>query len=91
MAKLQGLEYWENHMLLREHTLVCDVFDSTMMRQSMDEAKIHYAESKQDSNAQNPSKFKYDEYIDWQQSVITYLTFKKGVTLYASIPLYYVI
>ena len=78
-------------MLLRGHTLFCDGFDSAMMRQSMDEANIHYAESKQNRDAQTPSKFKYDEWIDWQQSVITYLTFKKGVTMYASIPLYYVI
>ena len=39
-------------------------------------------------HAQNQSKFKYDEWIDWQQSVITYLTSKKSVT---SISLYNVI
>ena len=32
MAKLQGLAYWENEMLLRGHTLVCGGFDSAMMR-----------------------------------------------------------
>ena len=74
MAKLQGLAYWENQMLLHGHNLVCDGFDSAMIRQSMDDAKIHYAKSKRDSDAQTPSKFKYNEWIDWQQSVITYLT-----------------
>ena len=78
-------------MILRGHTLVCDGFDSAMMRQSMDDAKIHYAESKQDSDAQTPSKSKYDECIDWQQSFITYLTSRKSVTPSASIYLYYVI
>ena len=57
----------------------------------MDDAEIHYAESKQDSDAQTPSKFKYDEWIDWQQSVINYLNSNKSVTLSASISLYYVI
>ena len=64
MEKLQGISYWANHILLRGHTLVCGGFDSTMMRQSMNDAKIHYAESKQDSDTQTPSKFKYDECID---------------------------
>ena len=91
MAKLQGLTYWANHMILRGHTLVCDGFDYEMMRQLMDGADIHYAESKRDSDAQIPTKFKYDEWIEWQQSVITYLTSKKSVTPSASIYLYYVI
>ena len=62
-----------------------------MMRQLMDDAEIHYAKSKQDSDAQTPSKFNYDEWIDWQQSVITYLTSKKSGTPSTSIYLYYVI
>ena len=66
MAKLQGLAYWANKMLLRGHTLVCDGFDYAMMQQSMDDAEIHYAKSKLDSDAQTPSKFKYDEWIYWQ-------------------------
>ena len=44
MAKLQGLTYWANQILLRGHNLVCDGFDDAVMRQSMDDAKIHYAE-----------------------------------------------
>ena len=91
MAKLQVLVYWENQMLLHGHTLVCDGFDYEIMRQSMDDAKIHYTKSKHDSNAQTPSKSKYDEWIDWQQIVLTYLISKKSVTLSASISLYYVI
>ena len=91
MEKLRGLAYWANQMLLRGHTLVCDGFDSEMMRQSMDDAEIHYTKSKRDSDAQTPSKFRYDEWIDWQESVITYLTSKKSVTRYSSISLYYVI
>ena len=62
-----------------------------MMRKSIDDAEIHYAKSKRDSDVQSPSKFNYDEWIDWQQSVITYLTSKKSVTLSASISLYSVI
>ena len=46
---------------------------------------------KKDNDAQNPSKFKYDECIDWQQSFITDLTSKKIVNPSASISLYYVI
>ena len=62
-----------------------------MMQQSMNDAEIYYVESKRDSDAQTPSKFKYYEWIYWQQSVITYLTTKKSVTPSASISLYYVI
>ena len=91
MAKLQGLVYWANKMLLRGNTLVCNGFDSELMRKSVDDAEIHYAKSKRESDAQTPSKLKHDEWIDWQQSVITYLTSKKSITLYASIFLDYVI
>ena len=66
MAKLQGLAYRENQMLLRGHTLVYDGFDSATMRQLMDDGKNHYIESKRNSDAQTPSKFNYDEWIDWQ-------------------------
>ena len=31
MAKLQGLAYWENQMILHGNTLVCGGFDSAMM------------------------------------------------------------
>ena len=58
ISKLQGLAYWANQMLLRGNPLVLDGFDSAIMRQSMDDANIHYAESKQDSNAQTLYKFK---------------------------------
>ena len=78
-------------MLLRGHILGCNDFGSAMMRQSMDDTKIHYSESKQDSDAPTHSKFKYDSWIDWQKSVINYLTSKKSVTPSASISLYYVI
>ena len=57
MAKLQGLTYWANQMLLRGNTLVCDGFDSAMMWKSMDDAEIHYDESKRDSDAQTSYKF----------------------------------
>ena len=33
MAKLQGLAYWANQMLLLGHTLVCDGFDAAMIWQ----------------------------------------------------------
>ena len=57
----------------------------------MDDDEIHYAKSKQHIDAQTPSKFKYDEWIDWQKRFLTYLTSKKSVTPSASISLYYVI
>ena len=63
MAKLQGHAYC---------TLVCDGFDAAMMQQLMDDAEIHYAESKQDSDAQTPYKFKYDEWIDWKNCYYLY-------------------
>ena len=91
MSKLQGLAYWAKQMILRGHTLVCDGFYSAMMRQLMDESEIHYSKSKHDRDYETPSKFKYDERIDWQHSVITYLTYEKSVTPFSSISLYYVI
>ena len=60
MAKIQGLAYWENQMLLCGNTLVCNGFDAAMMRKLMGDAEILYVKSKQDSNAQTPSKFNYD-------------------------------
>ena len=54
MEKIQGISYLANHMLLHEHSLVCDGFDAAMMRQSMDDAKIHYAESKQETAMLKP-------------------------------------
>ena len=66
-------------------------FDSTIMRQSMDDAEIHYAKSKQDRDSQTLSKFKYDEWIYWQHSFITYLTSKNSITPPASTSLYYVV
>ena len=57
----------------------------------MDDSKIYYTKYKRNSDAQTPSKSKYDECIDWKQSVITYFTSKKSVTPSASISLYYVI
>ena len=50
----------ENQMLLLGHTLVCDGFNSAIVRQSMDDAKIHYTKSKRDIDAQTLYKFKYD-------------------------------
>ena len=91
MANLQDLSYWANQMLLRGHTLVNDGFDAANLRQSIYDANIHYAKSKQDSDVQTLSKFKDDEWIDWQQSIITYLNSKKSVTLSTSISLYYLI
>ena len=60
VAKLQGLAYWSNQILLCGYTLVFDGFDAAMMRKSVDDSEIHYAKSKQGSNSQTPSKFKYD-------------------------------
>ena len=72
MEKLQGLEYWSNQMLLCGHTLVCNGFDAAMMRQSIYDSQIQYTKSKRENDDQTPSKFKYDERIDWQQSVILF-------------------
>ena len=51
MTKLHGLAYWANQMLPHGHTLVWDGFDATMMQQLMDDAEIHYAESKRNRDA----------------------------------------
>ena len=86
--KLQALSYWCNQQILRGKTLNCANFDANTLQQSMEDFQIEYEESKMDSDAVMPSKFVYDEWVDWQQSVITYLKSKKGVR---NIPLYYVI
>ena len=65
MTKIQGIVYRVNQMLQSWRTLVCDGFYSAMMLQFMYDAKIHYYESKRDSDAQTPYKFKYDEWINW--------------------------
>jgi hypothetical protein len=90
-SKVQGLNYWVNQSILRGHTLDTADFTQDVMRQAMEDVEIHYAESQRESDATMPSKFKYDDWIDWQQSVITYLKSKSSVHPLSSIPLYYVI
>ena len=86
--KLQALSYWCKQQILRGKVLDCANFNANALTQAMEDYQIDYEESKRESDAQMPSKFVYDEWVDWQQSVITYLKNKKGVR---NIPLYYII
>ena len=86
--KLQALSYWCNQQILRGKVLNCDDFTADVLKQAMEDYQVYYEKSKRESDAQIPSKFVYDEWVEWQQSVITYLRNKKGVR---NIPLYYVI
>ena len=87
--KLQALNFWINQQLLRGRDITNADFDDATMRTAMEDYKIAELEGKADSDATTPEKFSYDNWIDWQQSVITFFKSKKSIN--PAIPLYYVI
>jgi hypothetical protein len=87
--KLQALNFWINQQGLRGHAITINDFDEATMRTAMEDYKVAELENKTNSDATIPEKFSYENWIDWQQSVITYLKAKKSIK--PSIPLYYII
>ena len=75
--KLHALSYRCNQQILRGEVLDCANFNANVLRQSMEDHQIDYEESKRESDSQIPSKFVYDEWVDWQQPVIIYLKIRK--------------
>ena len=55
----------------------------------MNDVRISALESASENTATMPSKFSYENWVDWQQSVITYLKCTKSIV--PEIPLFYVI
>ena len=87
--KLQSLNFWINQEILRGHALHNGGFTDAVMRAAMEEYKIAVLEDKSKTDATLPKTFAYEDWIDWQQSVVTYLKAKKSIT--PAIPLYYVV
>ena len=87
--KLQALNFWINQEILRGHDFTNNDFTNAIMRTAMEDYKVAILEDKATSDATMPKTFSYDDWINWQQSVITYLKSKKSIT--PAIPLYYVV
>ena len=63
-------------------------FYAQALVKSIDDHSLSVQVRQIDDDVQTPKTFKYNDWIDWQQSVITYLKAKKGIT---DVPLYYMI
>lgn len=88
-SKLQALNFWINQELLKGHVIDNAQFDNALMRESMEDVRIARLEFKADSDAKKPTQFSYEDWVDWQQSVVTYLKASKSII--PEIPLFYVI
>jgi hypothetical protein len=86
--RLQALNYWVNNLLMRGRTPLVADFTDDALEIAMEDHELAIEIADRDEEAQTPKLFKYDDWIDWQQSVVTYLKAKKGVR---GVPLYYVI
>ena len=89
IRRLCALNYWVNNHILRGVPLVGIMFDETALTESLRDYPISDMSRDADDTVNKPDMFDYDKWVDWQDSVITYLKGKKNVT--KDIPLYYVI
>jgi hypothetical protein len=87
--RLCALNYWINRRILRGVPVLLQQFTADALAESLTDYPIMDMMRNADDEANRPDMFSYDKWVDWQDSVITYLKGKKNVT--KNIPLYYVI
>jgi hypothetical protein len=87
--KLIALNYWINRKLLRGKPLIPAEFDAAALTQALLDYPINDMMRDSTDSLDKPSAFNYDKWVDWQDSIITYLKGKKNIT--KNVPLYYVI
>ena len=89
LRRICALNYWINRRLLRGVIINPDDFDAAAMAEASTDYPIMDMMKEADDTVDKPDNFDYDKWVDWHDSVITYLKGKKNVT--KDIPLYYVI
>ena len=89
IRKLCALNYWVNRQILRGVALVETEFDADALVTALADYPIEDMKREATDSVTKPESFAYDKWVDWQDSVITYLKGKKNVT--KTVPLYYVI
>ena len=87
--KLCALNYWINRKLLRGKPVLVADFNAGALAQAMTDFPIMDMMRDAKDSLDKPESFTYNKWVDWQDSVITYLKGKKNIT--KNIPLYYVI
>jgi hypothetical protein len=88
MKGLIGLAWWVTEKVRTGATVDITEFDDDTRRSSIIEARVEYDEGKVESQVDKPSKFKYEEWTEWEKSVYNYLLSTKNSL---GVPLVYVI
>ena len=89
IRKLCALNYWVNRRILRGVAPTEADFNAAALATALLDYPIDDMKRQATDSVTKPESFTYDKWVDWQDSVITYLKGKKNVT--KTIPLYYVI
>ena len=89
VRRICALSYWVNRQILRGVPLIAANFNADVLRESQNDFPIYDLQLDSDDSVDKPDQFTYDKWIDWQESVITYLKGKKSIS--KVVPLYYVI
>ena len=87
--RLCALNFWVNRMTLRGKTILAADFDADALTKAMTDYPVMDMMKTSDIVANRPVAFSYDQWVDWQESVVTYLKGTKNIT--KDIPLYYII
>jgi hypothetical protein len=85
---LIGLAWWVTEKVRTGLPVDVTEFDNNGHRASIVEARIEHEEGKIDSQVDKPDKFKYEEWMEWEKSVYTYLLSMKNSL---GVPLAYVV
>ena len=89
IRRLCALNYWINRRILRGVIPLEAEFDEDALTSALADYPIEDMRRSGADLVTKPEMFDYDKWVNWQDSVITYLKGKKNVT--RNIPLYYII
>ena len=84
-----ALSFWVNRNILRGIVPDPNTFLAPVLQQALLDYPVHDDYIAAVDTADKPDKFSYEKWVDWQDSVITFLRNTKSVN--RSIPLYYII
>ena len=83
------LNHWANRRILRGVPLVAAELTVVELRSAMADYPIHDQMRESDPTVDKPDTFNYNKWVDWQDSVVTYLKGRRNIM--KEIPLYYII
>mmetsp|Transcript_15661 Transcript_15661/g.22292 ORF Transcript_15661/g.22292 Transcript_15661/m.22292 type:complete len:227 (-) Transcript_15661:1997-2677(-) len=89
VRRLCALNYWVNCCILHGVTPLEAEFTLAELTSALADYPIHNMDRKKKDNVTKSESFTYERWVDWQDSIVTYLKGKKNVS--KTIPLYYVI